>query len=99
MASRWVVLANKAGGRGGNFFRGDAVRVAVSAFHKVDVVLAIFVLEGGIHFFDVETAIRKTWMTGAAGGARLQPVLGVARHATEPFMNTDRGAVVARVNL
>ena len=44
----------------------DAMRVAIHALHKVDVVGALAVLEGGIHFLHRDAAIRKLGMAGAA---------------------------------
>ncbi len=84
---------------GERFFLGDTVGVAVLAFNKVDVVLAVFVFEGGVHFFDVEAAIGETRVTGGAGGASLHAMLGVAREATESFVDADGSAIVARTNL
>lgn len=78
---------------------GDAVGVAVLAFHEVDVVRTGSVFEGGVHFFDVEAAIGKARMTGAATGARLQPVFQVAGHAAESFVDADGSSVVAGTNL
>ncbi len=60
----------------------DASAVAVLAFHEVYVVLAVFVIEGGVHFFNRKTAVGEARMTGRAGGTGLHPVLGMAGETT-----------------
>ena len=80
-------------------FPGNSFGVTVDAFYEVDVVVAVRVLEGGVHFLDVEAAIRKSRMTGTAGGASLHSVFPVARHATESFMYADGSAIVAGADL
>ena len=81
------------------FFPGNAFCVTVDAFYEMDVLFAVFVFEGGIHFFHVEAAIGKAWMTSGAGCVRLHSVFSVTRHATEPFMDADGSAIVAGMDL
>lgn len=73
--------------------------MTVLAFHEMDVLFAVLIFERGIHFFYIEAAIRETRMAGAARCACLEPMFRVAGHATEPFMDSDGGAIVARANL
>src|SRR5664279_1545922 len=81
------------------FFLRNAIRMAVFAFYEMHVVFAVLVFERGIHFFDVDAAIRQARMTGGARCAGLQAVFGVTRQATESFMHSNWRAVVGRVDL
>ena len=69
--------------------------VAVCAFDPVDVVGAGGGGVGGVHFFDIETAVGHLRVAVFAGGAGVGVVAGVAGYATEAFVDTDGGAVVA----
>ena len=54
---------------------------------------------GGIHFLNVQAAVGHLGMAGLAGSARILVVPGVAGEATEAFVNTDGGAIVAGAEL
>ena len=86
-------------GRFSGLLLGNAFRVAINAFYEVDVVPAVFVLEGRIHLFHVESAIGKPWMARGAGCARLEAVLHVARQAAQSFVDSDGSAIVAGTDL
>lgn len=73
--------------------------MAIGTFYEVDVVSAVFIIEGGVHFFHVQAAVGKTGMASGAGSAGLEPVLTVAGHAAEAFMYADGSAIVAGMEL
>ncbi len=77
----------------------DAVLVAVGAADPVDVMRAFGAGESGVHFFDVDAAVRHLRVAGFAGGCCVFVVAGVAREATDALVNADGGAVVARTDL
>lgn len=83
----------------GALFLGDAFGVAVLAFYEVEVVGALGVFEGGVHFFDVEAAVGKSGVAGGAGRAGLLAVFEVAGEATEAFVNAYGSAVIAGADL
>ena len=76
-----------------------ALFVAVNTLHIVDVVLAGFVLERRVHFFDVKLADLVLKVAAIARGPCLLSMLLVTREATEAFMDPRRSAVVARQHL
>lgn len=73
--------------------------VAVLAADPMDIVGAFGVEIGGIHFLDVETTIGHARVAVLAGRARVLIVSAVAGKTAEPFVDTDRGAIVARAEL
>jgi len=73
----------------------NSVRVTVFTFHKVDVVPAGERLERRIHGFDVEAAVGQTRVAQGAGGPGVLVVSRVAGQATQPFVHSHTGAIVA----
>jgi hypothetical protein len=69
--------------------------MAVRALHPVDIVLALGGGEGGVHLLHVQPAVRHLGMAGGAGRLSGLPVLRVAGHATNTFVDAHARAVVA----
>lgn len=61
----------------------------------MNVVLAAFVLERGVHLLDIEFAVEMLGVAVVAGGAGLLAVLLMAGEAAQAFMDADRSAIVA----
>ncbi len=78
---------------------GNAVLVAVGAADPVDVVGTFGAGESGVHFFDVDAAVRHLRVAGFAGGCCVLVVSSVAGETTDALVNTDGSAVVARADL
>lgn len=73
--------------------------MAVDALYGVDVMEALQRLEGRVHLLHVEAAVRELRMAGRAGSTGGLAVFFVAGEATESFVDADRSAVVAGVDL
>ena len=73
----------------------NSVRVTVFTFHKMNIVPAGGRLERRIHVFDVEAAVGQTRMAQGAGGPGVLVVSRVTGQATQPFMHSHTGAIVA----
>jgi len=80
---------------GAGFRFGNALLVAVGAAHPVDVVGALCIGEGSVHLLDVDAAMGHLRMAGLAGCCRFLIVASVAGEATDAFVDTHGGAVVA----
>ena len=72
-----------------------AFLMAVDAAYPMDVVLAASAGEGGVHFFDVNAAVRHLRMACFAGCPRVFIVSDVAGEAADPFMHALGSAIVA----
>ena len=77
---------------GGPRSRRHTLRMAVRAFHEVDVVRALHVAERGVHLLDVQTAIGEPGMARGAGGARGLRVMLAAGQTTGALVHTHRRA-------
>lgn len=73
--------------------------MAISAFHRMDVVRTLERLEGRVHLLDVEAAIGELRMAGSARDAGGLAVFPVAGEAAEAFVDSDRSAVIAGSDL
>lgn len=68
--------------------------MAIKAFHKMNVVAALGIPEGGIHFFHIQAAIRKAGMAFRTGGTCRLVVRVVAGQAAEALMDPHAGAII-----
>ena len=73
--------------------------MAIEAGHEVDVVLARFRQEGGIHLLDIQTAMRVGRMAGGAGPLGGVGVGGMAIQTAQTLMHAKGGAVILRTQL
>ena len=69
--------------------------MAIKALDGVDVVTASRVREVGVHLLDVEAAIGKTGMTGAARGSGVLLVALVTGKAAQTFVYADGRSIVS----
>ncbi len=76
-----------------------ALGMTINALHRMDVVLAGFLLEGGIHGLHGDAAVGKSWMTGTAGWSSLLAMFQMTGQAAQTFMYTDGSTIVARIDL
>lgn len=83
----------------GGFEFWNAVLVTIGATNPVDVAGAFGADEGGVHRFDIETAVGHLGMAGLAGGCRALVVAGMAGEAADAFVDAHGRAVVARADL
>ena len=83
------------GGRGfaGPLPLAHALGVAIEAFHEVNVVRTLGILEGGLHGLNVQAAVGHAWMALQAGSASGLAMLLVAGQATDTLMNADGRAL------
>ena len=73
--------------------------MAVGALHPVDIVLALSRRERGVHLLHIQPAVRHLGMASSAGRLGGLPVLRVAGHATDAFVDTHAGVIVAAADL
>src|ERR1017187_9526383 len=78
---------------------GHAFHMAIHALRGVDIVRAFGRQKRGIHLLHVQPAVGQAWMAICARGARLLPVLLMARQATDAFVDSVAGPVVTRAGL
>ena len=81
---------------GAHATRGNPFCVAFGAAYGMHIVHAVRFRKAGIHFLDVEPAIRQARVAIAAGPPNLHRVRRMARKATQSLVNSPRRAVVPR---
>lgn len=79
--------------------RRYAFRMAIPAFHEVNVVLAAAILERRIHLLHINSAIRELRMARGARSPRTLSMFLVTRQATQSLMHPDRCPIVSAPNL
>ena len=70
--------------------------MAIRAFDEMNIVPARRIQKRSVHLLHVQTAVGQPRMARGARGARLLPVLQMARQTTQPLVNAHRRAVVTR---
>ena len=72
-----------------------AVLMTIGAFDPVNIVLALRIGIGGVHFLYVNPAVRHLGMTGLARCTGVLAMPDVAGEAAQALMHAHRRAVVA----